>query len=78
MNAAIRESLDLFMRMNIFNTLSTGSQMLDMLFSTLIMMYLPVIYNTTRNLFANGFDNIRFYRYNTLKMEGLRSILLGG
>ena len=49
MNAAVHESMDLFMRMNIFNNLSTGNQIIDMLFSTLIMMYIPLLFRKSKD-----------------------------
>lgn len=78
MNAAVHESMDLFMRMNIFNNLSTGNQIIDMLFSTLIMMYIPLLFRKSKDFLWDGYDFLSFYKYNTIKMEGLRSILLGG
>ena len=44
MNAALTESMDLFTRVNILNQISTGSQVIDMLISTMIMRIQAIIW----------------------------------
>lgn len=78
MNAAIQDSIDMFTRVNILNQISTGYQLIDMLLSTLIMMYLPRIYQNSRNYVNAAFNYVSFLRCNKLTLEGLRTILLGG
>lgn len=41
-------------------------------------MYLPRIYNYSRNYFGNALDYIGFMRSNKVTLEGMRTIMLGG
>jgi len=78
MNAALTESMDLFTRVNILNQISTGSQVIDMLISTMIMMYIPRLYSYFIRHATDALDYVSLLRYNKLTMEGLRTISLGG
>ena len=78
MNAAIDESVELFTRMNILNQMSTGYQLIDMLLSTMIMLYLPRIFRNSKLYLTNALDYVSFMHYNKVTLEGLRTVLLGG
>jgi hypothetical protein len=77
MNNALQEHLDSFMRLNIFSQLNTGYQVIDMLMSTLFMMYIPTIFTWVSNNISNIGDYVRYYRSNKLTLEGLRSVMVG-
>ena len=68
------ENIDTIIRMNIFSHFNTGSQLFDMLLSTMIMYYLPTIYKKSIDYITNAYSYIMYYNSNKLTMEGLRSI----
>ena len=79
MNAGrLNEVIDNFISMNVFSNLNTGYQLVDMLISSLIMMYMSTIFMKFRHYIHNVSNYVRVFRYNTLTIEGYRSILLGG
>ena len=79
MNAGhLDEVFNSFVSMNIFSNLNTGYQLLDMLISSLIMMYMSKIFINAKYYFKKSVNYIQFFTYNTLTIEGYRSILLGG
>lgn len=79
MNAGrLNEVIDNFISMNVFSNLNTGYQLLDMLISSLIMMYMSTIFMKLRYYIQNVSNYLHFFRSNTLTIEGYRSILLGG
>lgn len=78
MNGAVVDSIDMFTRMNILNQVSTGYQLVDMLLSTMIMMYLPRIYSYSKYYLSNALDYVSFMRSNKVSLEGMRSVLVGG
>lgn len=74
----IDETIESFIRMNIFTQISSGNQLIDMLISSMIMMYIPKIYFMLKNYISVGVNQVSFYRYNTLTIEGIRTVLLTG
>ena len=77
MNAGIlHENADLFVRMNIFSTLKTGYVVLDMLISSLIMLYLPTLFNRCKHLLNDASNYLMYYNSNKLTLEGMRSITM--
>ena len=78
MNAAMADSLDLFLRMNIFKHITTGNQVIDMLLSSMIMMYIPTLYKIIRNYILNALQFVSLYKYNSISLEGNRTIFFGG
>lgn len=77
----LEENIDIIMRMNLFSQLDTGNQMINMLFSSMIMMIVPNIYHRIRkygkNILQYGKHYFTFFRANTITIEGMRILTLG-
>lgn len=63
--------------MNIIKNLNTGSQFVDLMLSSIIMMYLGSIFLYLKSFFNFSNFLLNFSRYNTLTIEGYRTINLG-
>ena len=75
MNAGVlHENADLFVRMNIFSQIKTGYLLLDMLISSMIMLYLPTLFNRCKHMFKDISNYLLYYNSNKLTLEGMRSI----
>ena len=75
MNAGVlQENADLFVRMNIFSQIKTGYLLLDMLISSMIMMYLPTLFNRCKHVFKDFSNYLLYYNSNKLTLEGMRTI----
>ena len=77
--SSLSENIEYFMRLNIFSKLDTGNQFLNMIISSFFMMYIPFIFNYIRQSYSTDlFSFLYMFRYNTLTLQGLRTISLGG
>ena len=75
MNAGVlHENADLFVRMNVFSQIKTGYLLLDMLISSMIMLYLPTLFNRCKHMFNDLSSYLLYYNSNKLTLEGMRSI----
>lgn len=63
--------------MNIIKNLNTGSQFMDMILSSIIMMYLGSILLYFKSFLNFSNFILNYSRYNTLTIEGYRTIILG-
>jgi hypothetical protein len=78
MNAQYYDMMNSVISMNIFSNLNTGYQLIDMLISSLIMMYMTHAFTYFRYYLRNVSDLFYLFNYNTVTIEGYRSIMLGG
>ena len=75
----LSETVESFIRFNLFSKLDSGNPVINMLISTLFMMYIPIIFNKLRNgSLRSIFSHIYFFRYNTITLQGMRTISVGG
>ena len=70
--------LNSVIQMNIFSNLNTGYQLVDMLISSLIMMYMSAIFINLKTYILKLKDYLQFFSYNTVSIEGYRNIYFGG
>ena len=63
--------------MNIFKNLNTGYQFIDMMLSSLIMMYLGNVIFFLKNYIVSSNILLLYSRYNTVTIEGYRTIMFG-
>ena len=72
------DMLNSVVQMNIFSNLNTGYQLIDMLISSLFMMYMSTIFMYFRNFIYKLKEYFHFFTYNKVSMEGYRNIYFGG
>lgn len=78
---SMNENIDSFIRMNLFSNLDTGNQFLNMMLSTILMMYIPSLFSKLKDIsrvLTSNHDFLYFFRYNSITLEGIRTISLGG
>jgi len=75
MTLSTEENMFAFLRLNIFTKLNTGNQVADMMISSMVMIYMPVILMRFKSMFMAIYNNIIYYRSNKLTLEGIHCVM---